>query len=198
MSTTATSGAGALSRFAHFAGIVAKPKADDAPAIDDVEEVINETLDEIQNEIDDHVDPVDEIGAEAAAAEQGVSEPAADKPAERAAYLAGRKAERVRAGAILSAPIAAKNRNLALHLAFEGDLPAKQAIALLKASAAGAPTPAAADSQAKPAGSALDTRMSGSKPVNLGSGAAAAGPDMNTPEGVAAFVLGAGKPRGQK
>lgn len=196
MSTTANRGAGVMSRFAHFAGIISKPKAEEEPKpaeaddLDDVEEKIEDVKDdveEVKDDVDDIEERVDDL--------EDDKEPAADKPEARASYrkgvAAGRKAERARAGAILAAPVAAKNRNLALHLAFEGDLPAKQAVALLKASAAGAPDPAPAPTP--PAnGNRLDARMSGSKPVNLGSDGAA-GPDLSTHAGLAAHAINVAK-----
>ena len=179
--------AGGLSRFAQFAGISRKPKADDAPATgddiddvkDDVEEV-DDKVDDVQDDVDDLEDRVDDLEGDDEDEEddQASEEPGDDKPAEQAAFRrgraagrkAGRKAERARCDAILTSSAAASNRVLAMHLAFNSSMPAGEAAALLKASAAGAPAPVA-----KPAKSGLDARMNGTKQVALGSGAAERG-----------------------
>jgi hypothetical protein len=136
MSTTANRGAGALSRFAHFAGIVSKPKAAEPATDEDVSDV-QDDVEEVKDEVEEVKDDLEDLEQRVEDVEEEQDGGAPEAPAERAAYQKGRKAERARAGAILSAPVAANNRNLALHLAFETSVPAKQAIATLKASAAG-------------------------------------------------------------
>jgi hypothetical protein len=188
MSTTANRGAGALSRFAHFAGIVSKPKAADPATDEDVSDV-QDDVEEVKDEVEEVKDDLEDLEQRVEDVEEEQDDEAPEAPAERAAYQKGRKAERARAGAILSAPVAAKNRNLALHLAFETSVPAKQAIATLNASAMGV----AAAKPAKSQRASLDARMGAAQPVSVGVSGGASGPDMSTPEGVAAFILSAGK-----
>lgn len=101
-------------------------------------------------------------------------------------------AERARCKAILTAPGAAKQPATAQHLAFASDMSADAATAMLDTVVAGQPAPAPA------AAAGFHGRMSEAASPNVGPDAgpgAGAGPDMETPEGVAAFIMNAGKPR---
>lgn len=208
--TLRTSAAGGLSRFAHLTGLSRK-KAEDAPAqTDDIEEV-KDDLDDVKDDVEDVKDDLDETKDKVKELEEELDgkkdddEPTDDKPAEQAAFrrgrVAGRKAERSRCAAIFSMPEASQNLPLAASLAFESRSSASEARSLLRAGVDGAPrAPAAAAAPSPKAGAGLDNRMSEKKPINVGTGAAAAsGPDLSTPEGVATFVAAsAAKARGQK
>lgn len=93
------------------------------------------------------------------------------------AKKAGRKAERARCAAIFGAKSAGTRPDLAAHLAFNTDLSAKAAVALLDAAAIG--------HQPTKGRRSLDERMSAVKTPNPGQDGGQA-PDANTAEGLAA------------
>ncbi len=134
--------------------------------------------------------------AEITAANPAVAEAlaAARTDGGRAAAAEAVTAERARCKAILTAPGAAKQLATAQHLAFASDMSADAATAMLDTVVAGQP---AADPTAQ-AAAGFHGRMSETASPKIGPDAgpgADAGPDMETPEGVAAFVMTAGKPR---
>lgn len=150
---------GLSSRFAHLAGLrrATKPKADDTPATqDDVEDVAEdvEELEEKVDELEERVEDEEEEGEEEADQPAEPDERPAEARAFRRGRQAGAKAERARCAAIFGAQEAGTNTALAASLAFETNLPPKQALAILRAGAAGA-------SMAVRSG--LDARMAGMK-----------------------------------
>ncbi|MBP0492176.1 hypothetical protein [Roseomonas indoligenes] len=190
--------AGRVSAFAHLAGF-RKAKAEETPATtdevkdvkDDVEDV-EEKVEDLEDAVEDLEEKIDDVEGDSADDEPESNEP--KEPEARKAYRKGRmvgaKAERARCSAIFKATEAGNNPVLAASLAFESDVPVKQAVALLKAGAVGT-------AAAQPRRASLDTRMAPRASVALGD-ASAKGPDLNTAEGMAAFVLSAGrKPAGK-
>ncbi|MFH5924559.1 hypothetical protein [Roseomonas xinghualingensis] len=142
--------AGRVSAFAHLVGArrtkaveeEARPAenttTDGAPAT-------TEEVEEVQDEVDETKEKVDELEERVEALEGGETTEDTDaepeEPAAKKAWQAGRragaKAERARGAAIFGAQEAAANPALAASLAFESDVPVKQALALLRAGAAG-------------------------------------------------------------
>ncbi|MFB9970058.1 hypothetical protein ACFFMP_08495 [Pseudoroseomonas cervicalis] len=182
---------GLTSRFAHLAGLrrnaSAKPgksRAEETPATQDDVEDVQDEVEELEERVEDLEDQVEE--------EEEGNDPAPDPepPAERTpdarkAFRRGAAAEKARCAAIFGAPEAASNLPLAASLAFETGLPAKQAVALLKSSAAGA-------AAQEPRRASLGERMSGQPRGSVGADTAG-GMDRNTVDGNVAFILGAAK-----
>jgi hypothetical protein len=194
MSNRTTTG-GMASRFAHLAGFrrAAKPRSDESPATqDDVTDVkedveeLEEKVEDLEEQVEGEDEPADEE-ADAPAEPDPKTKPAESK-AFRNGRKAGAKAERTRCGAIFGAKAAGLNPTLAASLAFESDLPVKQALAILSAGTAGMAAAASAQPPAKPG---LAARMQGEKPINLSVDGGSA--DRTTAAGNAAFILGAGK-----
>lgn len=182
---------GLSSRFAHLAGLrrAAKPKGDETPATKDDVEDVAEDVEDLEEKVEELEEKVEEEEEEDEAEEAPDNPPEPERPAEARAFRNGRKAgakaERARCAAIFGAKEAALNGPLAASLAFESDLPVKQALAILRAGTAGG----GADAGAATGG--LDRRMASTKRIQLGS--EAGGPDRSTADGNAAFILGAGR-----
>jgi hypothetical protein len=163
MSASVRTGAkpGLVSRFAHLMG-GRKPRAEDKPADQDDVDDVKDDVDDVKDDVDDVEDRVDDLEDRADDAEEDDEDDSPsdmDAKAHKRGVKAGRKAERARCAAIFGAKEAAGNISLAASLAFETDLPAKQAVALLRAGTA-------APAQASAGG--LRSRMNAVKPINLG------------------------------
>ncbi|WBV42737.1 hypothetical protein [Pseudoroseomonas cervicalis] len=188
---------GLTSRFAHLAGLrrnaSAKPgksRADDTPATQDDVDDVQDDVDDVKDDVEDIEKRVDDLEQQGEEEEGDDPAPDPEPPAERTpdarkAFRRGAAAEKARCAAIFGAPEAASNLPLAASLAFETGLPAKQAVALLKSSAAGA-------AAQEPRRASLGERMSGQPRGSVGADTAG-GMDRNTVDGNVAFILGAAK-----
>jgi hypothetical protein len=178
--------AGRVSAFAHLVGARrTKAVEEEAPPADTTTTedapATTEEVEEVQEEVDETKDKVDELeeriealeGTETTEDTDVEPEEPAAKKAWQAGRRAGAKAERARGAAIFGAQEAAINPALAASLAFESDVPVKQALALLRAGAAGAGAPRKGG---------LDQRMQRQPQPPLAGGAQGAGA---APEGSA-------------
>lgn len=167
-----------------------RPRAEDNPSTDDVEEVredleeVKEDLDAVEDQVEDLEEETDEDDGDEPQAKDGGEDEEPDakkKPAEAKAYRAGRRAgaraERARCMAIFKDKAAGKNPALAASLAFESALPAKQAVAILKAGALTAPS-------GRPG---LGDRMAAQPRASIGTGGEA--PDQDNPKALGASIV---------
>lgn len=173
---------GLTSRFAHLAGLKPARTTASVTASDDDKDEKDKAKAEDE---DDKDKPGEDEDDKSARAEEDDKEPEDDDDKKDEAKAAA-SAERARCAAIFATPEAAANLSLAAHLAFETDLTAKQAVGALRA---GGVTAAAEH----PRRSSLSERMERAPKADVGPGENA-GPDMSTAAGVAAFILGAGRP----
>lgn len=196
MTNRATAG-GRIARFAHL--VTGRAKADDSPVTQDDLDEVKDDLEETKDDVEEVKDRVDDVEGDT----DDLDDTKKDKdeaempPAEAKAYRAGKRAgaaaENKRCAAIFGTPQAAQNLSLTASLAFDTRVSAAEGRALLVAGAAGAqpaPKPQPAQHQS------LDRRMAEQAPIRLGADVfeqSRRGPDMDTPEGVAAFILGAGR-----
>ncbi len=107
-----------------------------------------------------------------------------DEEDEDKSAKAARRAERARCKAIFESPSAGVRPDVAAHLAFNTNMSSKAAIAMLETVAAGG--------AAQPR--SLAERMAKVKNTNVGADGGSA-PGANTPAGVAAQIIAAGKKR---
>lgn len=128
----------------------------------------------------------DARGARAASGDESEGEDAEEDEDEEEGgeARAARLAERARCKAIFASPAAAGQPHVAAELAFGTNLSAKQAISLMKATAATAP---------KSYRASLDQRMSAHRVPSVGGGPAAKAPASGQPGSAAAAALAAYK-----
>lgn len=182
---------GLSSRFAHLAGlrrVAAKPKGDETPATKDDVEDVAEDVEDLEEKVEDLEDKVEEQEDEDEAEAAPDNPPEPERPAEARAFRNGRKAgakaERARWAAIIGSPEASLNIQQAACLA-DSDMPVKKVLEVLRAN------PAASTGGSGAAKGGLDRQMAGTKRIQIGG--EPGGPDRNTADGNAAFILGAAK-----
>lgn len=180
MNLLARSG-GALSRFAHLAGMGRPVASEGEPQPAPQPEPTPPQPTEPGQEPEPPANP--QNVPEPAAQPQG--EPQGRSQAEARAYSQGFLAAQQRAATILSHGAAAGNLPLACELACGNQLPTAQALALLNAGVAGLQAQ-------QPARTTLDDRMRGQPARGLGPDAGASTvQDPDSPEAVAAAILAA-------
>ena len=151
--------AGGLTRFAHLIGqrpLKAegdKPEDEEKRKDDAAEDDDEKKDDENKKDSDARADDGEDDDVDAEEGDDDEEPKKKDDDAKKA-----RAAERARCAAIFAAPEAAGNVALAAQLAFETDMPSKQAIGILRAAGATAPRVRG-----------LNDRMAGVKPIKVGS-----------------------------
>lgn len=183
--------------FAHLLGISAAKAEDDemkqradesdedyAKRMEDEDKKENEDDAKAHDEDDDANADHDE-GDDDGKEEAGKAKKADESDDEDHKEKAARTAERARCAAIFASSAAAGRPDLAAHMAFNTDLPSADAIAMLSAVSAGAVAGVKVRS--------LASRMAAVQAPNVGTDAAA--PAANSPQGVAARIVAAGKKR---
>jgi hypothetical protein len=191
--------AGAMSRFAHLSGLVrpaAKAADDDKPEDkkDDekdkdakaAEDDEDKTAKAAEDDEGDDKKPDDNDDDRKDDVEDDDEKPK-DKDGKKA-FAAGFKSAQARGAAIFGNAAAAGNPALAAELAFGTDIPAAQAVALLKVGAS------------NPSRTGLASRMAGTKPINIGADEASDPPASKNAEAtqLASRTLAAARAAGGK